>query len=183
MHYITMTFNEENLIKELVPKTDPILRDEMEKFDFDNPPEDPIRIAHILAQNVIHYDGLGLAAPQLGMPYRAFVIKAKPMLVCFNPSIVDVSDDMIYMEEGCLTYPNLIIKIKRPQVIRCRYTEPNGNIVTKQFQDLTARIFQHELDHLDGILFMDRSNDIHLEQAKKRRIKLNRMTTNDRIRK
>lgn len=160
------------LYRELVPSTDPILREEMPRFDFKNPPMDPHELAHILAQTMIKNDGFGLAAPQIGLPYRVFVVIGSPILCCFNPKIVDVSEDELVMEEGCLSYPNLFVKIKRPQVIRIRYTRPDGVTVTEQYQDLTARVMQHELDHLDGICHLNRANKIHLDQARNKMKKL-----------
>ncbi len=164
------------LYKDLVDSNDPILKQKMGRFDFSNPPMDPHEIAHILAQTMIKNDGLGLAANQVGLPYRVFVVMGNPILCCFNPIIVDVSEDTLLMEEGCLSYPNLYVKIKRPQVIRIRYTRPDGVTVTEQYQDLTARVMQHELDHLDGICHLNRANKIHLDQARNKAKKLLRNT-------
>jgi peptide deformylase len=158
----------------LVYRNNPILREEMPRFDFSNPPQDPIEIAHILAQTMIKNVGLGLSCSQIGLPYRAFAVKASPILVCFNPVIVDISDEEVYLEEGCLTFPNLFIKIKRPEVIRMRWTQPNGETVTENYEGMTARVMQHELDHLDGILYMDRATDYHYEQARNRKKKYDR---------
>ena len=155
------------LYRDLVPSSDPILKQVLPRFDFNNPPMDPHELAHILAQTMIKNDGMGLAANQIGLPHRVFVVMADPIICCFNPRIVDVSDDTILMEEGCLSHPGLFVKIKRPQVIRIRYTRPDGETVTEQYQDLTARVMQHELDHLDGICHLSRANSYHLEQAKK----------------
>jgi peptide deformylase len=154
------------LYRDLVPSTDPILKEKLPRFDFNNPPMDPHEIAHILAQTMIKNDGLGLSANQVGLPYRVFVAMGNPILCCFNPVIADVSEDELMMEEGCLSYPNLFVKIKRPQVIRIRYTRPDGVTVTEQYQDLTARVMQHEIDHLDGICHLNRANSMHLEQAR-----------------
>lgn len=154
------------LYRDLVSCNDAILREEMPRFDFNEPSEDPHKIAHILAQTMIKNDGLGLSANQVGLRYRVFVVMANPIICCFNPKIVDISEDEITMEEGCLSYPGLFVKIKRPQVIRIRYTRPNGETVTEQYQDLTARVMQHELDHLNGISHLNRANRFHLDQAR-----------------
>lgn len=154
-------------IRDLVDKNDPILREEMPKFDATNPMMDPIELAHILAQSVLHHNGLGLSAPQIGIRANACVIKASPMIVMLNPQIVGESDQEAYDVEGCLSFPNMIIKIKRPSVIRVRYMQPNYEMKTERFEGLTARIIQHEVDHLEGILFQDRATEYHLEQAKK----------------
>lgn len=160
-----------DFVRSLVNNTDQILYTKTERFDFSNPPIDPSELAHILAQTMIANNGIGLAAPQIGLPYRAFVLTGKPILCCFNPIIVDTSSEQIYLEEGCLSFPGLIVKIKRPKMIRARYTMPNGETVTNKFIGMTARTFQHELDHLNGIVFTRRANSYHLEQAKKKRRK------------
>lgn len=153
------------MILELVKKTDPILTDVMPKFDFNNPIMDPSELAINLSETMLHYNGAGLAANQVGIRTRVFVIKAAPILACFNPVIVDVGPDKLTLEEGCLTYPGLFVKIQRPQVIKVRYTMANGETVTKVFQDLTARAFQHETDHLDGLRFFDRATKYHKDLA------------------
>lgn len=162
------------MIHQLVPSNDPILKQELEQFDFSNPPTDPIQLAHDLAESMLAHNGLGLSANQIGLPYRVFAIKAEQILVCFNPKIVDHSDETIYLEEGCLSFPDLYIKVKRPQKIKIRYTEPNGNTVTKLFSGLTARVILHEYDHMQGLTYLQRANRIHIEQAKKNK-KLGRL--------
>jgi len=168
---------QEDMTRELVPGNDPILHQETELFDFLNPPIDPLELAHMLAQTCLKHNGLGLAAPQIGLPHRAFIIKANPMICMFNPKIVGESLGEEYMEEGCLSYPNLVIKIKRASVIRVRYTQPNADIKTERFEGMTARIIQHELDHLDGITFQQRATQYHLETAKKRKRRLEKNQT------
>lgn len=163
---------ETDLALDLVPGTDPILKEEMEIFDILNPPTDPIQLAHTLAQSLLKHEGLGLSAPQIGLPYRACIIKANPMLCMINPKIVGESLGEEYAEEGCLSYPNLILNIKRAQVIRVRFTQPNLEVKTERYEGMTARIIQHELDHLDGITFQQRATSYHLEQGKKRKRKL-----------
>ena len=156
------------MILELVPSNDPILKQEMERFDFTNPPVDPIELAANLGDTMDANNGLGLAANQVGLPYRVFVMRGAELpTVCLNPRIVDESTETVLLEEGCLSHPNLFVKIKRARRIKVRYAEPNGNVVTQVFDGMTARVFQHELDHLDGICHLQRANRYHLEQAKK----------------
>lgn len=164
-------------VYELIEAHDEILKTAMPDFDFANPDFDPIEIAHILAQTMIHNNGLGIAANQLGFPVRAFAITGNPITVCFNPKVIDYSPETVYLEEGCLSFPDLYVKIKRPRTIKVRYTEPNGNIVTKVFDGMTARVFQHELDHLDGIVHTQRANRFHLEQARKKAKKMPKLTS------
>jgi peptide deformylase len=158
----------------LVAPTHPALKAGTEKFDFSNPPVDPVVLYNQLGQAMIDHNGLGLAAPQMGLPYRFFVMRAEKVLGCYNPKIVHFSEETVILEEGCLTYPDLYVKVKRPRVIKTRFTLPSGETVTRQFQDITARIFQHELDHLDGICHLQRANKFHLEQAYRAKSRINK---------
>jgi len=150
----------------LVPPNDPILTKPCDVFDFSNPPIDPIELAKDLVKTMYDSNGIGLSANQVGIPYRVFAMRGSPEnFVCFNPKLVQPSEMEVILEEGCLTYQGLLVKIKRPQHIRVRFTTPNGETLTKQFTGMTARTFQHELDHLDGIIFYNRANRYHRDQA------------------
>jgi peptide deformylase len=114
-------------------------------------------------------DGLGIAANQVGFNLRVFAMRGTPEnFVCFNPRIVDKSKETISLEEGSLTYPGLMVKIKRPRHIKVRFQTPNGDVQTKTFTGMTARVFQHELDNLDGIVFYSKANRYHRDKAMKK---------------
>ena len=149
----------------LVHHTDPILKKVAEPFDFKNPPADPAQIAIDLTETMIANKGLGLAANQVGLPYRVFVLTGETVYACFNPKIVSFSEEETYMNEGCLSYPGMVVKIKRPSEIRVRFTLPNGNVVTTKLAGLSARCFMHELDHLDGVVHLNRATLYHRQQA------------------
>lgn len=153
------------MILGLVDKSNPLLRQKMPKFDFLEPPTDPIQLAKDLTETMLANNGSGLAANQVGLNFNCFVIRANPVIACFNPIIVDQTTEKILLEEGCLTYPGFFVKVKRPTVIKVRYTEPNGNIVTKKFVGMTSRIFQHELDHLNGEVFFKDCSRLAIELA------------------
>lgn len=159
----------------LVRYPNPLLNLKAEEFDFANPPTDPIQLAYDLVECMIQYGGIGISSCQIGLPYRAFALKAKESIVCFNPKVVDVFGTEVLMEEGCLSFPFAHMKIKRMSGIRVRYTEPNGNVVTTKMEGLTARCFLHELDHLDGKTFLDRASFIQKERASKQMKKYERM--------
>jgi len=150
----------------LVIPDDPTLVKVCEEFDFIHPPFEPIEFAKELVKFMYDSNGIGLAANQVGVPYRIFAMRGEPEnFVCYNPRIVHRSEQEVILEEGCLTYPGLLVKIKRPQHIRVRFRTPNGETLTKQFTGMSARIFQHELDHLDGIVFYNKANRFHRDQA------------------
>lgn len=153
----------------LVNHNDPILTTPCQPFNFMSPPFDPTQFAKDLVKFMYDNNGIGLAANQVGVPYRVFAMRGQPEnFVCFNPKIVWKSDAKVELEEGCLTYNGLLVKITRPQHIRVRFNTPNGDMLTKQFTGMTARIFQHELDHLDGEVFYNKANRYHRDQALKK---------------
>lgn len=160
------------MIYDLVESNHPMLKQVQPIFDFTSPPVDPLDLVSNLAETMIRYNGIGIAANQCGLPYRVFVLLADELIPCFNPKIVDFSNESIYLEEGCLSYPGLLVKVKRPKKIKVRYTEPNGNTLTRVFDGMTSRAFQHEISHLNGICHIDEASYIHKEQALKKWKKL-----------
>lgn len=162
----------------MIPKADqnPLLHVEMPTFDFDSPPVDPVELASDLIKEMREGRGVGLAANQTARRHRVFVMTGDPPFACFNPKITTYGEEEVYMEEGCLSYPGLAVKVKRPQSIRVRFQDPYGNTIVKKFTGMSSRIFQHELDHLDGIDFIKRANRIHKERAMRKWRKITKLT-------
>lgn len=153
----------------LVDKNDPILVTPAKQFDFLSPIFEPIEFSQKLVKFLYDNNGIGLAANQIGIPYSIFAMRGHPEnFVCFNPKIVWTSEAMVELEEGCLTYPGLLLKIKRPQHIRVRFYTPNGDIKTEKYTGITARIFQHECEHLQGKRFIDNISKLKLDMAIKK---------------
>ncbi len=150
---------------ELIP--DLLLR-ECADFDFASPPFDPVVFAQQLVKMMIDNQGLGLAANQVAVPYRVFAMFTQPQnTVCFNPRIVDFGDEEIALEEGCLSYPGMFLKLKRPKNIRVRFQQPNGDTRTEKYTGMASRVFQHELDHLNGLPFWHSASRIQFDRARK----------------
>ena len=112
-------------------------------------------------------DGMGLAAPQIGKSIRVFVVDATslededPTLKDFkkafiNPHIIELDGESIVMNEGCLSLPKLREDVDRHNRVRIQYHDENWNLRDEVYDGLKARVIQHEYDHLDGILFIDR---------------------------
>ncbi len=121
-------------------------------------------------------EGYGLAANQIGHFHRIFVVEMNGELkAMINPRIVWHSDSTSYATEGCLSMPNFLVKVKRPNAIRLRYTDENLNTITQEYSGITSRVIQHEMDHLDGITSYVKSNLIHRMAAWKNKIKLDKM--------
>lgn len=162
------------MVLKLLPENDPMLFQVMEEFDFSNPPVDPEKLALDLIDTMRAKQGIGLSANQAGLPYRVFVMEGDPAWVCFNPKVIDISNEEIYLQEGCLSYPDLWVKIKRPAKVRVRFATPSGAVTTKVFDEWHARCFLHELDHLNGLPFYKSANIINLEAGRKLRTKITR---------
>ena len=129
-------------------------------------------LARDLIETMKQFNGLGLSANQVGIKERAFVmysdVKKKEIIACFNPKIISESEEKIFMDEGCLTYPGLWIKVKRPEGIEVTYEDENGKKQEKAMFGLEARVFQHEYDHMEGTNFTKRVSRLRLNRAKKR---------------
>lgn len=152
----------------IIKYPDPILSRPVPEFDFNYPPESPSDIATKLISEMNSHKGISISANQLGLPHRVFCMRGYPEnYVCFNPRIVYNSDEVTLLEEACVSFPGINVKVKRSKEIRVRFQTPSGAVTTQKFEGLTARTFQHELDHLDGILFFNRANRYHREKALK----------------
>lgn len=147
-------------------KNDKILKTTCEEFNFLNPPFDPFEFAKDLVKLMYDHEGLSLSANQVGQPYRIFALRGHPEnFVCFNPKVVNQSAQKSYIVEPCLTFKGLGVKIKRPDEIRVRFYTPNSDIRTETFRGLTAHLFLHELEHLDGQMFYNSATKYHKDQA------------------
>ena len=123
------------------------------------------------------YGGLGLSANQVGKPYRMFImggqlqIEVGKIYACFNPKIVKASEEKVRLEEGCLTFPFLFLNIERPRKVEVEFLDENLDKKTYQMDGIMARCFQHELDHMNGIVFTDLVSKLRLDMAMKKRDK------------
>ena len=160
---------------EFVSESSPVLLQECKEFDFDNPPFDAKEFAQSLHDKMIKSDGLGLSANQVGQPYRVFVMRTgeKPYAV-FNPRIVDVSDKELTMKEGCLSFPLLYLNVKRPDSVRIRFQDESGETRTEKFIGMTARIAQHEFDHMLGKVYTQKASEFESQRAMRKRMILKR---------
>ena len=117
-------------------------------------------LSKTLIDNMIHYNGIGISANQIGIWERAFAmirdLEHHEVMVCFNPRIVKSYAEEVEMEEGCLSYPDLFLKIKRPDKIVVKYEDADKKKHKMKLEGLASRVFQHEYDHMEGIDFTQR---------------------------
>lgn len=126
-------------------------------------------IALSLAETLAKSQGLGLSANQCGRTERMFAINmGEQIWTMINPEIIERSETTSDLSEGCLSYPGLYLKLKRPDNIKVKFQAINGEWIEQEFDGLTAVCIQHEIDHLDGKMFTDLVSPIKLDQAKKK---------------
>jgi len=117
-------------------------------------------LSRVLIENMIHHNGIGISANQIGIWERAFAmvrdLENNEVMVCFNPRIIKSYTEEVEMEEGCLSYPELFLKVKRPDKIIVKYEDENKKTHKIKLQGLASRVFQHEYDHMEGIDFTQR---------------------------
>lgn len=110
-----------------------------------------------LVASMYRNDGIGIAAPQVGTPLRIIVIGTeKSPLILVNPVIRTCSQETEWGEEGCLSVPGVFGKVRRAKKIQVKAVDPLGKALSLKASFLLARVIQHEIDHLDGILFIDK---------------------------
>ena len=157
----------------LVPENHPMLKEVLLDFDFKNPPVDPSEFASTLVETCKHHRGYGLSANQCGFPYRVFVMGTDNEYVAFfNPEIINVSKETVHLAEGCLSFPLLGLHITRPAEIGVRYQDFNGEWKGATFSGISARCFQHELDHMNGVVYTDRVKPMALQSGMQKRNKI-----------
>lgn len=106
------------------------------------------------------YNGIGLSAPQVGENVRLCIVENEnEQLILVNPEIKKYSGKEIVMEEGCLSFPGKFIPVRRHMKVKVRSLDANGKKQIIRAKGLLARVLQHEIDHLDGILFIDRPHE------------------------
>ena len=145
------------MILQLTPNTHPILHERVKPCskDLDRP-----EMSRILKENMIHYGGVGLSANQIGIGERVFVMmlnmETEETITCFNPRIIKRYDDNVWCEEGCLSFPDEIINVQRPDRIVVKYEDEDKKDHKIKLSGMAARVFLHEFDHLEGIVFTER---------------------------
>lgn len=136
---------------------DPVLASKADQVD--NIDGKLVRLVDNMLQAMYRAPGLGLAAPQIGVQKQVFVydVNDEPVALV-NPKITESDGEWLY-DEGCLSIPGLYVEIVRPKTVLLEAVDLDGNQVSIEADELLARLFQHELDHLNGVLMFERMSD------------------------
>ena len=169
------------MIYTLLPPNDPRVLSSVAEFNIEIfKDEEKIELKEFvdnMFETMKKYGGIGLSANQVGKPYRMFVMGDNPniskgkKLVCINPKITNVTQYLIRYKEGCLTFPFLFLDIERPQDISVEYLDENLEKKEEHMTGIVARCFQHEFDHMQGIVFTEHVSKLKLEMSLKKRDK------------
>mgnify|MGYP001372456686 FL=1 len=146
-------------LKQVIPETD-LTKD----LEWD-------KISDLMYRTMKAGDGLGLAATQVSVGIRMFVMYGEITLI--NPKIIEMSPQMQLVEEGCLSFPNLFMKLQRSQAVVVEYYNKKLEKQVDRFEHIWAQCVQHEIEHLDGILFTDKVSKLKLDYYRKKQRKLN----------
>ena len=178
----TLKKKDDKRILPLIPPSDPRLLMQIAPFIDDTLKEyyfkDRKALATTMYDTMKKYGGLGLSCNQVALPSRMPASAGKPQIeegkvrYVFNPTVNDVSEETISLKEGCLSFPFLFLLIKRPKWVSIKYTDENNEEIEEHIHGMSARIFQHENEHMNGYVFTDLVSKFKLERAQKARKKL-----------
>ena len=158
-----------DMIYNLLDKDHPMIHMKME---YAKQPEDRVEFSKDMAESMKEWGGIGLSANQVGLALRMFVFgDNKHYVPCFNPKILEYGGPEVAIEEGCLTYPGLWLKVSRPETVQVVFEDEFGETQKRKYSGLEARVFQHEMDHMEGTDFTQKVSKLKLDLAMKRRNK------------
>ena len=162
----------------LIPPTDPRVLSAVAPFTDDMLKEhgfkDRKELSDKLFETMFRFGGIGLSANQIGLPFNVFVMGGHPELekgikiTCFNPVIIQSSEETVVMKEGCLTFPFVFLTITRPRKCVVKYEDENGDLKEGSLDGMMSRIFQHEYDHILGKNFTEYASKLKLDRAYKK---------------
>jgi len=162
----------------LIPPTDPRVLTAIAPFNDDMLKEEGFKDRKELSEKMFDamkkYGGIGLSSNQIGLPFNMFVLGDHPQLenglkmTCFNPMIVNSSEETVVMKEGCLTFPFVFLSITRPRKVTVKYEDENGDLKEGHLDGMISRVFQHEYDHMLGRVFTEYASKMKLDMAYKK---------------
>jgi peptide deformylase len=161
-HILKINLHPHEALRQVIPESD--LKQDLE-WD---------KISNLMHTTMEKADGLGLSANQVSIGLRMFTMRDKKTFI--NPKIIEYSKTDTLTEEGCLSFPNLFMTVSRPEWVVCEWYDENLNKTVDRFTNIWAKCIQHEIDHLDGKLFIDHVSKFKYERAKNKQRKINDRT-------
>jgi len=157
----------------LYDENHPMLFKKIPEYSLPLPNAAMTNLASRLKMTMKLYGGIGLSANQCGVFERVFVIGTDQFqITCINPRVAEASPDLMNESEGCLSFPGLYLKVSRPSWIIAEFTDVSGQLKQMRMEGITARCFLHELDHMNGIRFVDCIKPVALKLARQKQDKL-----------
>ena len=157
----------------LYDENHPMLKVQIPEYKFDLPNPLMEMLVKRLKMTMKLYGGIGLSANQCGVFERVFVIGTDHFqIACINPRIIGQAPSTIKSEDGCLSFPGLHVKLDRPDWVEVEFTNEMGELKQMRLDGITARCFQHELDHMNGIRMVDHIGPVALQMARKKQEKI-----------
>lgn len=156
------------MMMKIVKWPDPVLMTQCEPWDFENPPAMVDFLMSEMIETMAKSGGIGLAANQVGISTRVMVMHVQETgeyLVLFNPEVVSASELQYVANEGCLSFPGVILDIGRPKEVTVRYQDHLEREYTRVFKDIDAKCVLHEIDHLNGIVFKSYVSQLRYDRA------------------
>ena len=150
------------------------LNKQVKAVDLDNPGFDPAELKKEMTELMLASNGIGLSANQVGLDAQVFVMgdSVENSTICINPTVLQYTEETVHDIEGCLSFPNVFVKIKRPKEILAEWYNEDLEKQTVKIEGYSAKCYLHELDHLLGITFKDRASKLKWNMATKKAKKL-----------
>jgi peptide deformylase len=149
---------------------DEFLSKQVKAVDLENPGFDPVELKKEMTELMLASNGIGLSANQVGLDAQVFVMgdSVENSTICINPTVLQYTEETVDDVEGCLSFPNIFVKIKRPKEILAEWYDENLEKQTVKIEGYSAKCYLHELDHLLGITFKDSASKLKWNMATKK---------------
>lgn len=159
---------------ELIYYPNKLLDKKVNDVDLSNPGFDPKELKKEMVDFMLANKGIGLSANQIGLDAQVFVMgeNVDNAVMCINPVVLQHTEETVVDIEGCLSFPNVYVKVKRPKEVLVKYYDEDLKEVSTKVVGYSAKCFLHEWDHLQGITFKDRVSKLRWDIAKKKSRKL-----------
>jgi peptide deformylase len=149
-----------------------MLDDEIPEYDDPLPNPQMTQLVQRLKMTMKKFGGLGLSANQCGVYERVFILGyGDESFACINPKVVEQSEELDKGKEGCLSYPGMFLTVSRPKWIVAEFVNENGQVQQMRFEGITARCFLHELDHMNGVRFVQHAGPVAIRLARQKQQK------------